>query len=238
LPKAREIILGRIKTALTSAPAGVKHQTGHHSQSDGARPRTATPQTDRAALLETLRSELARVRATSYAASNLAEAGQIIGDIAREHHADTIVAWASCASAPDLLRDLSLRNLRVVTESHCKDNGDFRSTAEAALLGLTEVDFAVAETGSLVLLSGAGKPRSVSLLPPIHIALVNVEQIVPDIPALLDRVAGQESPSPASAITFITGPSRTADIELTLVIGVHGPQELHVIIVDRIPASR
>jgi L-lactate dehydrogenase complex protein LldG len=79
-----------------------------------------------------------------------------------------------------------------------------------------------------VLDSAAERHRLVSLVPPVHIAIISASKIretLGEVLALL-RSAGEISP----AVTFITGPSRTADIELTLAIGVHGPQELYVIV--------
>ena len=95
-------------------------------------------------------------------------------------------------------------------------------------VGISSAQAGIAETGTLVLDSASERHRLVSLVPPVHIAIINASSIVEtlsDALALLQR-AKEISP----AITFITGPSRTADIELTLAIGVHGPQELYVIV--------
>ncbi|HML94263.1 MAG TPA: lactate utilization protein C [Thermodesulfobacteriota bacterium] len=101
-------------------------------------------------------------------------------------------------------------------------------------IGITEADYAIADTGSLVLLSSPERPRGVSLIPPVHLAIVRKENILSDIGelfGLLDEI--YESPEAVPACTtFITGPSRTADIELNLTLGVHGPKELHVLIVS------
>ncbi|HYV03597.1 MAG TPA: lactate utilization protein, partial [Blastocatellia bacterium] len=114
---------------------------------------------------------------------------------------------------------------------------DFQ-VATVADIGITSVDYALAETGTLVLRSGAGRARSVSLLPPVHIALLKPDQIVPGLDQLFPMLARDQLVGRLdSALTFITGPSRTADIELTLVVGVHGPQELHVILLDA-PAEK
>jgi L-lactate dehydrogenase complex protein LldG len=96
-------------------------------------------------------------------------------------------------------------------------------------VGISTVQAAIAETGTLVLDATRERHRLVSLVPPVHIALVkaaNIRQTLGETLKYLRNVDGEVS----RAITFITGPSRTADIELTLAIGVHGPQELYVII--------
>lgn len=104
-----------------------------------------------------------------------------------------------------------------------------RQALFAAEAGLSSGQWAIAETGSLVLVSSEEQHRLVSLVPPLHIALVPIAALLPTMAEGLRRVAAS---GPASTITWITGPSRTADIELTLVVGVHGPRHLHVVLVD------
>ena len=101
-------------------------------------------------------------------------------------------------------------------------------------VGITETDYALADTGSLVLISSPDKPRGISLIPPVHLAIVRKENILYDIGELFGILNNlYESPETIPACTtFITGPSRTADIELNLTLGVHGPKELHVLIVS------
>ncbi|HZN40001.1 MAG TPA: lactate utilization protein [Planctomycetota bacterium] len=94
-------------------------------------------------------------------------------------------------------------------------------------LGVTAAQWAIAETGTLVLVGDEERHRLASLLPPVHIALLPHSRILGNLGEALKTLARPLSP----AVTFITGPSRTADIELQLVIGVHGPRELHVVVV-------
>jgi L-lactate dehydrogenase complex protein LldG len=89
-------------------------------------------------------------------------------------------------------------------------------------LGITEADFILAETGTLVLRSSAEKPRAVSLVPRIHLAIVTPAALRAD----MHQVFAEAKGSPY--LVFITGPSRTSDIELTVTLGVHGPQNLFV----------
>jgi len=97
-------------------------------------------------------------------------------------------------------------------------------------VGVTRAQAGIAETGTLVLDSSVERNRLVSLVPPIHVAILNASQIYATLTEVLKVLQSGAELSPA--ITFITGPSRTADIELTLAIGVHGPQELYVIVVQ------
>jgi hypothetical protein len=95
-------------------------------------------------------------------------------------------------------------------------------------VGVTGALAGIADTGSLVLVGGEGRPLTASLLPDIHIAILRVSDLVPTLSDALRRPEVANSP----AAVIITGPSRTADIEMTLTIGVHGPKELHVFLVD------
>jgi L-lactate dehydrogenase complex protein LldG len=116
------------------------------------------------------------------------------------------------------------------------ERGALRAHIAAADLGVTGVDLAVAETGSLVLLSGSGRPRSTSLLPPYHVAVFDREALVESLAQVGVFLEawhdGDPDPWRGGVINVITGPSRTADIELTLTRGVHGPKEVHAIFVE------
>ncbi len=100
-------------------------------------------------------------------------------------------------------------------------------------LGLTGVDAALAATGSIVVLSGEGQFRATSLLPPVHVAVVAVNQILPDLESwwAKQKKAGLEHIRQHSNVVVITGPSRTADIAMELVMGMHGPRELHILLI-------
>jgi len=94
--------------------------------------------------------------------------------------------------------------------------------------GVTGALLGIAESGSLLLVGGEGRPLTASLLPDIHIAILRASDLVPDLAQALARPEIR----PASAAVIITGPSRTGDIEMTLSIGVHGPKEVHVFLID------
>jgi L-lactate dehydrogenase complex protein LldF len=95
-------------------------------------------------------------------------------------------------------------------------------------VGITGATSAVAETGTLVIASGAGESLTTSLLPEIHIAAIKSSQIL----ETLEEALQLDEIKSSASIALISGPSRTADIEMTLTIGVHGPKEIHVFIVD------
>ena len=95
-------------------------------------------------------------------------------------------------------------------------------------VGVTTAQWGIAETGTLVLESARERSRLLSLVPPIHVALLSTRCICESLGDGLAHVRQADS----HAITFITGPSRTSDIELTLVVGVHGPQTVHVLLLE------
>jgi len=103
-----------------------------------------------------------------------------------------------------------------------------RERTAASLIGISDMDWAVADTGSLVADQTAVEQRLASTLPPIHIALIGTDRILADKAAVFSRV----TPKSSRYIAFITGPSRTADIERVLTIGVHGPKRLVIVFVD------
>ena len=102
-----------------------------------------------------------------------------------------------------------------------------------AEMGITGADYAVAETGSVVVVPRQGLSRLASLVPPVHVALVRPQDVVEtlDDVFLLRRLEYHRNGGDmGSYLNFITGPSRTADIEQTLVVGVHGPREVHMVL--------
>jgi len=130
-----------------------------------------------------------------------------------------VVPDESFAARAKIIQRLKAEGIRLISP-------DEPDAAFEADFGITGVVAAVAETASLYLVSGDGYRRLASLAVPNHIAVVEARQVVPD---LLDWAAAQPTDMPANAV-LISGPSKTADIEMTLVQGVHGPGNVHVVI--------
>lgn len=105
-----------------------------------------------------------------------------------------------------------------------------RELAAGAKVGISQVDWALADTGTLVQDATAIDKRLVSTLPTIHVALIATSGLRPDMPTVLAEV----DPHSANYIAMITGPSRTADIERVLTIGVHGPERLVIVFIDQL----
>ena len=108
-----------------------------------------------------------------------------------------------------------------------------REKAAASRIGISQFDWAMANTGTLVQDATPVDRRLVSTLPIIHIAVVATRQLLPDLPSVLAKVR----PEQTNYISFITGPSRTADIERVLTIGVHGPEKLIIVFVDELAGA-
>jgi L-lactate dehydrogenase complex protein LldG len=111
----------------------------------------------------------------------------------------------------------------------------FAEASFAATVGITGVEFALAETGSLVVTSLTEGAQLASLAPPVHVALYRRSQLLASLDEVLERLPVASHPDlvlPGRSVVFITGTSRTADIEQILVRGVHGPGEVHAILVE------
>jgi len=141
------------------------------------------------------------------------------------------------ASEDDVVLPLDLpgwgkkSGVAVFTAKDCRDREDFKRIAfEEAQAGVTGVDFAVAESGTLCLIHDEKQPRLVSLAPVRHIAFVPVDRVRPVYESVTDESfsAGGKAPS---HLTFISGPSMTGDIQATLFRGMHGPKTVTVILV-------
>ncbi len=160
-------------------------------------------------------------------------AGQVVRcadrDKAREIVGAMIAGKRAVASAAEYLGACGITMLPGVSWKFSSPAA-YRNACAEADYGITSADYALADTGTLVMISGRQESRLVSLLPPVHIAVVPVSRMFDGLDQLMAA-----TPRPAditSSMVFITGPSRTADIEQILVRGVHGPGEITVILVD------
>lgn len=106
-----------------------------------------------------------------------------------------------------------------------------RAAAEADLVGIAGCFCAIAETGTLLLLSGPDTPPGASLLPETHIAIVNSNRILRGMEDAWELLREERPHTLPRAVNFISGPSRTADIEQTVTLGAHGPYRLHIMLI-------
>ena len=167
------------------------------------------------------KAQLAAVGAQCTLACGEPDAARVLARILTDAGARRVVG----SDAPLVQRLLSTLGHDFVRESLDRLSRDALFACDA---GVTTAQWGIAETGTLVLESARERSRLLSLVPPIHVALLSTRCICESLGNALDRVRQAAS----HAITFITGPSRTSDIELTLVVGVHGPQTVHVLLLE------
>jgi L-lactate dehydrogenase complex protein LldG len=185
------------------------------------------------ALVEQFDRELTALSGHVHRARNAADAASTVLGILSALDARTLLAWEAASpletDAAAALRRAGIELVapRVAGEPQARKR-QLREI-ESIAAGLTGARAALADTGSLVLVSGPGRARLASLLPPVHVALVETRAFYPSLPAFLD--ANPAVLDEGCNVVIVTGPSRTADIEMTLSWGVHGPKHVHAIVV-------
>lgn len=188
--------------------------------------------------LERFRLEFDRVAGVFHRVEQMADVPGVVAEVARAQGSSELVTWEPAALGLDLASALAPLGLTVApapaTASELARLA-YREVGARAGVGVTGADLVLAETGTLILLSGAGRPRSTSLLPDTHVAVFDRHRLVEtleQVGVILEALHAEADRTMSGAvINFITGPSRTADIELTLTRGVHGPKEVHAIFV-------
>jgi L-lactate dehydrogenase complex protein LldG len=239
----REAFLARIRAGMAREPARAAARAAERPADPGEAAEIIRRQLRERwpVTVDRFRAEFEAVGGVFHRVATADAVPDTVGQLARERGARRLVAWHPDALGVDWGRPLAATGLAVepMPPGEIRDGGHWsalrRRIAEADL-GLTGADLAIAETGSLVLVAGGGRPRSTSLLPPCHVAVFGPSALVESLAQVgvfLEAWHGEAGPPwRGGAINVITGPSRTADIELTLTRGVHGPKELHVVFVD------
>jgi L-lactate dehydrogenase complex protein LldG len=217
--EARQEILGSIATHLAaSVPFDAREQPVNQ-------PVVALAQPAASNVVELFKQNLEAVDGHCIIAHSKGEIADALTQIISALQKTKVRAQRIAISdAPELERLMHMTDLEIEELGIAPGASDIFSFD----VGITTAQAAIAETGTLVLDSAGEHHRLVSLVPPVHIAIVDAATIYATLGETLTMLQSGKELSPA--ITFITGPSRTGDIELTLTIGVHGPQELYVII--------
>lgn len=190
----------------------------------------------REALLQRFSQACLRESVEVHTASDMVEAGAYLIEILNQYRAERLFAWIDPVLAhPEIEARIQAWDAVDLTPRESPvDRNTFEALAARADVGITTADWALADTGTLVLLSSSGHSRSASLLPPVHVALVPASRILPGLDDLMEKLPASalEALERESHATLITGTSKTADIELSLVRGVHGPGTVHVIVME------
>ena len=223
----RENILGRIREALkVSAP-----RPGDHGSSDNSLAIDTSPAALRKWLpkvgessadwLDLFTRHAAELKADFRLLSSAEEARTALVNLA------TTGQWKKAASHAGRLTNeicpaLTIPLLRT-------DGGYDALALEECDAGISECDLLVAQTGTVVVTNRSAGGRALSVLPPHHVVLARREQLVPDLPAAFEWLQNKYGADYPSMISFITGPSRTGDIERILVLGAHGPKQLTIL---------
>lgn len=210
---AKSAILNSIRQSLAASQPFDAVHSEHHRQTDFGDIKTFIAENP----AETFRENLLAIGAKYEIVRSLDEAKSQIENIIAEKKAETI----------------AISNAELIVEIAERINADFIQNASKEELfgcdiGITSAQFGIAETGTLVIESDKELNRLTSLVPPIHICVLETSKIRHNLGEILAELEKDLSKS----ITFITGQSRTSDIELTLALGVHGPGELIVILIE------
>lgn len=220
----REAMLGRIRQSLGTAVLPSARAT--------IPPRSPSPAVDLATLADSFAREMIAVAGHVHRPATNAEAIETVSGLLRGAGGKEIIAWADdelpLPGLGEAIRSAGFISLDPTLLSEPAARRERLADLAHASAGLTGALAGLADTGSLVLLSGAGRPRLASLLPPVHIALLPIRALYPSLAAFFG--AHPAAARSGSNLVFITGPSRSSDIELTPTLGVHGPKTLHVVL--------
>jgi L-lactate dehydrogenase complex protein LldG len=226
----REKILGRIREALTvEAPL-----PGHHGDDRPHHAHAIAPSAQAREWLpsvgDTIEEQLARFAANSAELRtdfrSLSATESLETELTKLRDAE---GWKKIATHGGELTDRAAKALNL---SVCQtDKGYDVHEMESCDAGITECDALVAQTGSVLVTSRSCGGRALSVLPPHHVVLARRNQIVRDLPAAFAFLKQKYADNYPSMISFITGPSRTGDIERILVLGAHGPKKLTIFVV-------
>lgn len=185
-------------------------------------------------LCQAMAAEVELVGGAAHLVDDAQQAKSVLGELLGQYQVKSALCWQHETLERIGLCDL-LESLEVSLLTHDSLVGlsphEQRSRMLAADIGISSADRAIAETGTLLVCAKAGQERAASLLPPVHVAIIERRQIVPDLIDALQPFASQSESMPSN-ISLITGPSKTGDIELQLTTGVHGPGKWHVIIMQ------
>ena len=194
-----------------------------------------TIKADAPTLITRFTEEATAVRALVHRVSDKLQLVERITQICAEDRGHEIaLSGAELFAEIDLGSMLIARGFSTCFELDALDHDSLIARLANCGAGVTAVDYAIAETGTIVLSNDEPNALLVSLLPPVHIALLRSSQIMASLDEVISRLSKERMnlAGPSRSITLITGPSRTSDVELVLSIGVHGPKELHVIILN------
>jgi len=227
----KEAVLSAIRAGLAQAvlPAASYEPPGPPPSLDEGSEAATDPESLRRSFI----SEAQALSAQVYSPTHQAEAMDVFLGIVESCGAQAVLAWDEehlpLAGSWGALAEAGVQILDTMLPGDQTARDARLAELDQGAVGVTGALAGLADTGSLALLSGPGRGRLASLLPPVHVALLPVTSLYPTMAAFLAAHPGVVRQ--ASNLVFISGPSRTADIEQTVTMGVHGPRELHVVLI-------
>jgi L-lactate utilization protein LutC len=234
---SRTEILGRIRRAL--ATPATEHHHGHRPEITNLR-RLFASDYEHPSLIERFTDEFSRVSGEATVCRDPALVIDIIEDLIRASQFETIAisqhALCRRLHLEEMLKT-GLPGIRLINEIMDSESPPERYQLRERLsqvdLSITGAEYLIADIGTIVTVSGPQASREISLLPKAHLVLATPDQIYPNMAELFREIHEKHGDTlPGAALTLITGPSRTADIEKVLIKGVHGPTRLLTIILD------
>ena len=197
-------------------------------------PVTIQDDTSPDALLERFTRELEGLKGQVFAVDGDSGARDKVLELLHTHNASHILAWDfTCIPVEGLESAIREAGIQITQpQTHDETRADVLALAETAQVGLTGADAAAATTGTLIFTTAPGKGRIPTVLAPVHIAVITLNQLLPCIEDwfALQRQNGLDGIRNAANVCFISGPSRTGDIEMELILGVHGPGQVQVVV--------
>lgn len=228
---SREQVLGRIREAL-KVPAPRLHEKAAIAP-PGAKGSTAAFRAWMPTVGESVEEQIALFAQVSvglktefHQFENQEAASAYLASLAAEN------GWKRVALHAGELTDAFASKLPPTLDLLRTDAGYVKDELETCDAGLTECEVLVAQTGSILVTSRSSGGRALSVLPPHHVVVAHRSQMVADLPAAYDHLAARYAGDYPSFFGFVTGPSRTGDIERILVLGAHGPKRLTVLLLN------
>lgn len=251
-PDHQALFIQTVQQALADVPAGRRPGKGVLSPAEPLdrekrlEAYTSRNHAERIRLLEQLTASAKPINLAVIPKETALDAGIAIAELVREKTPEwgtqkKVTAWNHpLINSLGLEEALAAQGIPLVVTGHGQGNPDttrrnvLRNDIIESFIGITSADYCVAETGTLTMKTRPDQPRSVSLIPAIHVAVIRLDQLVENLTELYFRLQydpEENAGGLTNCMTFISGPSKTGDIELVMVHGAHGPRELHLYVI-------
>lgn len=227
MTSSRDRILNKLRAANKPFPDAPPRPKAYQ-------PVTSIDDTSPEGLITRFSFELDRVAGQAFPVEGDAAAREKVLELLRQHNTTHIISWLfryiPVEGMEQAIRDTGINIIH--PEMHDEFRAEVIESIRIAEVGLTGADAAVATTGTLIVSTAPGKGRLPTVLAPVHLAVITIDQLIPRLENWInhERANGLPTIQNSANVCFITGSSRTADIEMEPILGVHGPGKLYVVI--------